>query len=233
MRLYIIRHADPDYERDTITAAGHLEAQALSRRLQRMGIDEIYSSPVPRALYTMQYTSELMQIAPSIQPWMAELDWRVTDKSGVKRSIWNTDGEWIRGQRPLPNEDNWHQFEAFQEDNFLSKYINLQGESDKFMASLGYFREDGVYRMVKPNKKQVAVFCHLGFGITWLSHLLELPLPRLWAGFSMAPSSVTTILLDERSEEFAVPRCLSWGDTSHLYEVGLPISKQGIVANTD
>ncbi len=29
MRLYIIRHADPDYPNNTITPEGHLEAQAL------------------------------------------------------------------------------------------------------------------------------------------------------------------------------------------------------------
>lgn len=28
MRLYIIRHADPDYPNNTITPAGHLEAKA-------------------------------------------------------------------------------------------------------------------------------------------------------------------------------------------------------------
>ncbi|MEC9258269.1 MAG: histidine phosphatase family protein, partial [Candidatus Poribacteria bacterium] len=28
MRLYIIRHADPDYPNRTITEKGHLEAQA-------------------------------------------------------------------------------------------------------------------------------------------------------------------------------------------------------------
>jgi len=231
MRIHIIRHADPDYERDTITPEGHLEAQALARRLKYMGIDKIYSSPVPRAMHTMKYTSELMQIEPTVEPWMAELDWHVTDKSGKKRAIWNTDGEWIRSRRPLPNEDNWHQFEAFQEDDFRSKYTGLQENSDRFLASLGYQREDGVYRMVAPNKDQIAVFCHLGFGITWLSHLLELPLPRLWASFFLAPSSVTTLLLDERSADFAVPRCLGWGDTSHLYESGLPISRQGIIAN--
>ena len=49
MRLYIIRHADPDYENDTITPAGHLEAQALSVRLKGEGINKIFCSPAGRA----------------------------------------------------------------------------------------------------------------------------------------------------------------------------------------
>ena len=32
MRLYIIRHADPDYPNRTITEKGHLEAQSLAKR---------------------------------------------------------------------------------------------------------------------------------------------------------------------------------------------------------
>ncbi len=50
MRLYLIRHADPDYENDKLTPAGELEAAALARRLAAYHLDAIYSSPMPRAL---------------------------------------------------------------------------------------------------------------------------------------------------------------------------------------
>lgn len=40
MRLYIIRHADPDYPNNTITPEGHLEAQALAKRLSSHGLDQ-------------------------------------------------------------------------------------------------------------------------------------------------------------------------------------------------
>jgi probable phosphoglycerate mutase len=46
LRLYIIRHGDPDYINNTITPQGHLEAQALAKRLEREGITRIYSSPL-------------------------------------------------------------------------------------------------------------------------------------------------------------------------------------------
>ena len=35
MRLYIIRHADPDYENDKLTSAGELEATDLVQLLAR------------------------------------------------------------------------------------------------------------------------------------------------------------------------------------------------------
>ena len=33
MRIYIIRHADPDYDNDTLTSVGHRKAVALAEKL--------------------------------------------------------------------------------------------------------------------------------------------------------------------------------------------------------
>jgi probable phosphoglycerate mutase len=79
----------------------------------------------------------------------------------------------------------------------------------------------------------VAVFTHGGLGATWLAHLLEIPPPLAWAGFWLAPSSVTTVLLEERAELYATPRCLAVADTSHLYAADLPVRPRGIPANYD
>ena len=73
MRLFIIRHADPDYPNNTITPAGHQEAQALASRMQRLGLDYIYSSPMGRALDTMRYTAEALGIPYSVEDWTQEL----------------------------------------------------------------------------------------------------------------------------------------------------------------
>ena len=62
MRLYIIRHADPEYENNTITEKGHREAEALACRLQREKITKIFSSSMQRALDTAIYTSMLTGI---------------------------------------------------------------------------------------------------------------------------------------------------------------------------
>ena len=54
MRIYIIRHADPDYDNDTLTSAGHKEAIALAERLETERINRICCSPLGRARRTMQ-----------------------------------------------------------------------------------------------------------------------------------------------------------------------------------
>ncbi|MCQ6557534.1 histidine phosphatase family protein [Paenibacillus mendelii] len=234
MRLYIIRHADPDYPNDTITGPGHLEAKALAQRLKREGIERIYSSPVPRALHTMEYTAKLMNLEPVIEPWMAELGgWHVDGADGQLKAAWNVDGEIVRESEPFPQRNNWCESGPFVNQDFAARYDQLKANSDHFLASLGYVRDGGRYRIEQPNQQKIAIFCHLGFGLTWLSHLLEIPVPSMWVGFWKAPSSVTTILMDERTDQWAVPRCLGLGDTSHLFGSELPTSSQGIMANFD
>ncbi|GIP30989.1 histidine phosphatase family protein [Paenibacillus sp. J2TS4] len=234
MRLYIIRHADPDYENGTITPEGHLEAKALAERLEDEGIDEIFCSPLNRAIHTMQYTARRLTIKPAIVPWFKELeDWDVEWPPGNRIAAWNVHGEWLRQTKPYPTNDNWHHMVPYLNRGLEVKLRQLHQESDQFMESLGYRREEGKYRILRSNTRKIAIFCHHGLGVTWLSHLLELPLPLMWTGFWMAPSSVTTILMDERSAQWAVPRCLGFSDISHLYKTGLPISTQGLVANVD
>ena len=73
MRLYLIRHGDPDYEKDVLTPAGILEAKALAKRLEKEGIDEIYYSPLGRARETMSYTAQLTGIKPELLEWTEEI----------------------------------------------------------------------------------------------------------------------------------------------------------------
>lgn len=233
MRLYLVRHADPDYERNTITAAGHLEAQALARRFAREGLDCIYSSPLPRAVETMQYTADALQITPQIIEWTTELtDWRLDQKWGAKFAF-DLAGEVIRGCEQLPSHHTWHLTTPLDDPLFQEQFSALKQNSDAFLAQHGYQREGGLYRCLQPNRLKIAVFCHNGFGLTWLAHLLEIPVPLIWAGFWLAPSSVTTILFEERSPEWAVPRCLNVGDVSHLYAEGLPVRPRGLLANRE
>jgi probable phosphoglycerate mutase len=234
MRIYLIRHADPDYPNNTITPAGHLEAQALGRRMAKMGLDRIYCSPLGRAVHTMQYSAEALKLPHAVEEWTAELaDCAIEFETWGRLAMWNTPGELIRGRSPYPTHENWHSLEWFSRPFFRERFEQLKRDSDAFLARHGYEREGGRYRIVQSNREKIAVFCHNGFGLCWLAHLLEIPLPLLWSGFWLAPSSVTTILMDERSEQWAVPRCLGLGDVSHLYEAGLPVQPRGIIANQD
>jgi probable phosphoglycerate mutase len=232
MRLYIIRHGDPDYAHDALTPAGEREALALADRLARHGLDRIYSSPFGRARQTARYTANRLGIDVVIEEWARELaGWGIEEDPWGGLVAWDIPGEIIR-QGPYPTHDSWHLAPPFDQAPRLRQHFErIALASDDFLSRHGYAREDGRYRVLMPNREQIAVFCHNGLALTWLAHLLELPLTLCWAGFWLAPSTVTTVLFEERSAEWAVPRCIGLGDVSHLYAAGLPVQPRGIQAN--
>lgn len=234
MRLYIIRHATPDYPNDSILPEGHLEAQALAQRMARLGLDRLYVSPLGRAAATARYTAELTGMTPVTEPWTAEIPncWMDHPRYG-RLTMWDCPGEDIRAHEPFPSQQDWYKMPLLSDPNFREQVERVKNNSDAFLARHGYMREGGRYRCIKPNRERIAVFCHGGFGLTWLAHLLEISPAMIWSGFWLPPSSVTTVLMDERSTEWAVPRCLGVGDVSHLYHAGLPVQPHGIKANFD
>lgn len=231
MRLYIIRHAEPDYARNTITPAGHLEAKALAERLRGEGLTHLFASPLGRALDTMGYTAKVTGLGHEVLDWTQEIDVRV-DLPGFKGSVWNIHPEILKPI--LAKEPDIRRLPAVLEIPALKEILaRVHRESDAFFARFGYEREGGLYRIREPNRSRLAFFCHGGFGLNFLSHLLNIPLALMYTNFVLPTSSVTTVLFDERSPHYAAPRLLGVGDLSHLHAANLPMSPMGIVGNLD
>jgi probable phosphoglycerate mutase len=232
MRLYLIRHADPDGDIDRITAAGHLEAQALAKRMEKVRLTRIYSSPLRRARETARYAADVTGIEPVVEDWTCEIADCYYDGERGRVAAWDAPGELIRGEQPGLMIESWDRVDASCAKLVREKFDALRRCSDEFLARHGYQRDGGRYRIVNGgSREQIAIFCHNGTALWWLSHLLEIPLTLVWSGFWHPPSSVTTILFDERSKQWAVPRALGVADTSHLYAAGLPVQPKGIMAN--
>ena len=56
MKLLIIRHGDPDYEKDSLTERGWREAEALADRMEKTEVAAFYVSPLGRARDTASRT---------------------------------------------------------------------------------------------------------------------------------------------------------------------------------
>ncbi|KAA8491536.1 hypothetical protein FVE85_2551 [Porphyridium purpureum] len=231
MRLLIIRHADPEYHGDTLTAHGHLEAAALADRLAS-GVNQrvpthLYTSPLGRARDTAAYTEKKLGMVAEVEEWTKELsEWgRIVKGSGRPGegglALWDTPGEFLRDfDPPLTHECQWTRFDDLGPAR--QNFDTLCAHSDAFLARHGFVREGGKYRVMRQRSEdQIAVFCHGGFGLAWLAHLLQMPLAMAFASFHLTPSSVTTVLFDQRSEDFATPRLIGLGDASHMYAAGL------------
>jgi probable phosphoglycerate mutase len=232
MRLYIIRHADPDYPNNTITAHGHREARALAAHIHHHKLTHLYCSPLGRAIDTMRYSADALKLEPVIEEWTQEWPDCYADAEQFGRMcVWDVPGEIIRGTKPFVTEDNWHALKFFDQPIVRERFDALCKNSDAFLARHGYERDGGRYRIVKPSRDRIAVFCHNGFGLAWLAHLLGIPLPMMWSGFWLPPTSVSTVLFDERSGTWAVPRCIGMADVTHLHAAGMQVTPHGIKAN--
>ncbi len=221
MLLYIIRHGDPNYEKDTITSKGHEEANSLAKRMVKVKPDLLYSSPLGRAKDTAKYTSDILNIDFGIQEWTQEIDSVIEHSSLGRMSAWDIPGEVIFEEDSDLVNDMYFSRPYLQRANIKEKFETLRKNSDVFLEEHGYKRIGRRYRCINSNNIKIVIFCHMGFGLAWLSHLLNVPLGLMWVGFSLAPTSVSIVSFEEASSNWAVPRCIALGDTAHIYESGL------------
>lgn len=249
MRILVVRHADPEYLTDSLTRAGRREAAALARYFASDACaarpTRLYSSPRGRARATARYTEKALGLTAEVEPWTTELtDWpRLSGGDGGMSAarpgegglaVWDTAGEEAAVRRAAESGSVERQFgndgvPVLREVE--ERYGSLRAFSDMFVARHGYVREEeaaedggtGRYRIVSRNREVIVVFCHAGFGLTWIASLLGLPLMSVFTSFFLAPSSVTTVLFDERSADFAEPRLLSLGATPHLIKEGIEL----------
>ena len=85
-----------------------------------------------------------------------------------------------------------------------------------------------IYRCGKNLDKTLLLFCHFGISAAMCAYLLGISPMVMWHGFIMAPTSVTTLVTEERTPGQVFFRCNGFGDVSHLYAAGEPVSPAGV-----
>ena len=230
MRLHIVRHADPDYANNTITADGHLEAQALAKRIKKYGVDKIYCSPLQRSIDTMQYTKNSTEVEPIFLDFLKEVQWE-NFISGNYKCPFDLPAELLINDNNLPSQYNWKDNSYFDGDSIEKDLEGRIKALNDLLLSLGYKREENHYVELKESSENVYLFCHAGIGGAIIAYLLNIPLNLFWCDFWLAPSSVTTILFSKRNGEKVFPRCVHLNDVSHLYSENLPIKPRGFKGN--
>lgn len=226
MLLFVIRHGEPDYATDTLTDTGHLQAAACAERLASYGLDRVYSSPMGRARQTAEYTCRAtsldLRIAEFCSEALAWQDFTYVDAQGRRRWICDLPNTDFRAPDNLYRSVDWRQCDCLLATGEPLPYDRLIAGSDAFLRELGYERDGGVYRILRPNDDRVALFCHGGFGSAWLPHLMALPPHLVWAGYELSLTGVSVFRFSNPENGLTAPRCVCWSDTSHLYKAGLP-----------
>lgn len=228
MIFYYIRHGDPIYDPDSLTPLGTRQAEALAKRLALYGLDKIYCSTSNRAFLTAKPTCELLNkeavqldFANEGYAWR-DLTVEKEDGSG-KRWLFHDQKSKDRFNTKEIRDlgDRWYDAPGFEQ--YEAGINRVYNEADAFFASLGYehIRYTGKYKVTRANDERVALFAHQGFGLAFISCILDIPYPTFSTHFDIGHSDMTVIEFAEK-DGYCIPKILTYSSDSHLYREGLP-----------
>lgn len=215
MKLIMVRHGEPNYEKDCLTPLGREQARACALRLRRENITEIFSSPLGRARETASFTAELLGLPVTELDYMREISW---GGEGLPE-----DGHpWFLADRMIAEEGfdflqrNWREHPWWQ-TNAASGYFDLVREKiDGFLEAQGYRHEGTRFFCRGGNTKNVALFSHGGSGGAALAHMLSLPFPYVLTVMPYYYTSVIILDFPDFPGQYVYPRLALFNDVSHL-----------------
>ena len=229
MLFFLIRHGDPIYNPDSLTPLGHRQAEAVAKRLALYGVDRVYSSTSNRAHQTSLPACEILKKEPELLEWCREghawQELSVEYAPGKRR--WGFQDPEMAAFFNSPELRalgmKWHTHPRFEGTALAGGVERIRRDADGFFASLGYVHEpeNNLYRVETPSDERVALFAHQGFGLAFLSCVLDIPYPFFCTHFDLSHSSMTAIEFVAHNG-VAVPKILSLSNDSHLYREGLP-----------
>lgn len=230
MKIYIVRHGDPDYSIDSLTEKGWREAEALSKRMVNLPIDDFYCSPLGRAQDTLKPTLEKLGKTAETLPWLREFEGRLPGTiPGTTRVAWDIPPSLWCNEPKFYTLSDWHDTDWIQQSTVKECYPEVTKGIDELLARYGWVRDGMAYR--GGDHKSIALFCHFGLGSLVMAYLLGIPPVVGQNSFFLAPTSVTTLVTESDNSGCSHFRATGVGDISHLYAVGEPMSESGLYPN--
>lgn len=209
MEIFLIRHGDPDYENDCLTALGRKEARCLADELEQLPIEDIYVSPLGRARETCAYTEDRKGISPVVLDWLME---RSIARDRI--CFWEVHGEIFLHAIKPQSQNDWNSPDVAMPEG-REQFERVRKGFDSLMATYGYVRDGYLYRVEKGSDKQIALFCHKGVILTLLADVLHCSLPMIFISMQIHPTGVTRLKMIEKNS-LANFKATAINDLTHL-----------------
>ena len=219
MRLLMIRHGEPNYEKDCLTEQGKKQAAAAAVRLEREGITEIFSSPQGRARETASYTAKRLGLEIQTLPFMHEISWGGPE-------IPENGHPWTLSERMIAEEnfdfhaENWREHPFYRENKATRCFDEVTEKFDAFLAERGYVHEGSRFLCGEKTEGSIALFSHGGSGACVLAHLLTLPFPYVATVMPYDFTSVIILNFPDRPGQYVFPRLELFNDIAHIQSAG-------------
>lgn len=219
MRIIIVRHGEPDYVHDSLTEKGFREAQLLAKRLAPLDVKAYYCSPLGRAKDTAAPTLKAADRQAETLDWLQEFRGKIRKDLKIQ-SCWDRlPDEWC-GDADFYDSEKWLDTNIMKSYNVKKEYKYVCNGVDALLEKHGYRKNGRAYDVINSNHDTIVLFCHFAVECVILSHILSVSPMPLWHNFVALPSSVTTLITEERREGTAIFRIQQFADISHLYSAG-------------
>ena len=232
MNIIFIRHGDPDYINDSLTAKGRKEAKLLAKRVTKWKNADFYCSPLGRARETAAASLDELGIQPKILDWLEEFPARIiSPETGQRKVSWDLMPAYWTREEAYFDREKWADTELMKTGNVREYFERVKTGIDSLLAEYGYIRNEGFYihdPKSSVHKNETAVcFCHFAVTTVIMGHMLNVSPAVLVHGFFLPTTSVTVLCTEEREKGNAYFRCQCMGDTRHLHDGNEPISRSG------
>ena len=219
MRIVFVRHGEPDYADDCLTAIGREQARAAAIRLKEEGIEEIWTSPLGRALETAKASSDVLGLPVQALDFMREVSWGSIDGSEILYGghPWAIVFEMARLGLDL-NDPNWRELPYFRNNKLLKCIDLIESGIDQWLERYGYVREGLYYRHTVEEKQQrtIALFSHGGSSCAAMGHILNLQFPYACALLHIDYTGITVVQMESKSGSGTLSRLTLSNDARHI-----------------
>lgn len=225
MRIFFVRHGNPNYELDCLTELGHEQAVAAAARLEGEGIQRIYSSSCGRAQETAEHTARALGLEVTPCDFIREIDWSPLDRSlpSVEGNPWLYCERLVREGKTLCDPD-WRQEEFFASTETPTSFDKVAKGIDAWLATLGFEREGAYYRKREEKCATVAMFCHGGAFACAFAHMFNLPLPFVFTAIPFGQTGVIEVELGGVTGGLCTPRLGVGFQMKHLTQNGITVT---------
>ena len=221
MKLFIIRHGDPDYAHDTLTFRGWQEAELLVGRLLKDNIKKVYCSPLGRAQATAKPFLEATGLDCTTYDFLQEFCVPIVTERG-ETCAWDLDARYFEQyEKQLTDPNDWFNNEIYKKYNVKDHVDRVWNGFDKILEDNGYKRDGMLYKVLPGTDtgKNIAIFCHGGLGALLLARIMHMAPSHAWQMFRIMPTGVTTVLFSGR--DYAQAKVMTVSDMTHLEPIGL------------
>lgn len=217
MRLWFIRHGEPDYDTDSLTPLGIEQAELLAERIKSVPFAEVCHSPMGRARQTCEISNRKIGKTMQELPFLKEVEWgNLSGDAYCDESPWSISDRMIKEDHWYPKGEDWRTDPRSCQDRTILDVDKRRKAFDDWMAQHGYVREGQLYRIDKAYDEDVAFFCHGGISCTLVSHLLNIPFWQFIVHYPMDMTAITKINIKGKTGSYTAAEVDFINNYSHL-----------------